>query len=417
MLEDLELFEEWKESERKYLDKKLEGLVGKSKILDNGCIVHKIDTPGKDHNIEVKSTSLNIPKKSIILSNSRFVALCVYGSEMLDQIVRHKCKTKRCYNYNHIELGTILDNALDRHRDGTMGAKLTKEQVIKIYKNKKKLSYRELARKYGVGKTTIANIFTGITWSEITGQKKRAASTNTKAYVKKTILKDKEKYIDRIKSSIEIDSESNCWLWQKYCNPDGYGIISILSSTFNVHSVMCSIENDRFPEKDEVIRHSCINKSCCQPKHLSFGSHSDNMKDRKLFGEKTSNAKLTEKEVLEIVDLLAEGKSGPSIAKIYGIGYGAVYNIRDGKTWGETTGIKKNAEKRSKKLNLEDIADIKFILQLGKFSQAKVALQYDTSNSTVNRIYNGLSHSDIEVKSKLSDKGKSILNKLKEGNK
>lgn len=91
-------------------------------------------------------------------------------------IVRHKaCANKRCINIDHLEVGTHFDNAQDREVDGHTAkgenhyrALLTEDQVRDILLNKESL--RSAAKRYGVGKTTIAHIRSGNTWKHLARQ-------------------------------------------------------------------------------------------------------------------------------------------------------------------------------------------------------------------------------------------------------
>lgn len=65
--------------------------------------------------------------------------------------------------------------------------------------------------------------------------------------------------------------------------------------------------------KGMVVRHKCDNVLCINPNHLETGTHKDNMNDMKVRGrstkgEKNPSAKLTDKEVEEIIRLYDEGK-------------------------------------------------------------------------------------------------------------
>ncbi len=89
-------------------------------------------------------------------------------------IVRHKCRGK-CCNPAHLELGTQAENMRDTVRDGTSrkgelkpSSRLTNEQVREI--KQRLLLYRRglissLAREFGVGHTTISEIYRGVRWS------------------------------------------------------------------------------------------------------------------------------------------------------------------------------------------------------------------------------------------------------------
>ncbi len=79
-------------------------------------------------------------------------------------------------------------------------------------------------------------------------------------------------------------------------------------------------------DKSELhARHSCDNRWCINPAHITAGTHQDNMDDmttrgrsRKATGEKNSNAKLTEDQARAI--LWSKGLiSAVDLAQMYGI--------------------------------------------------------------------------------------------------
>jgi hypothetical protein len=89
--------------------------------------------------------------------------------------VLHRCDVRCCVNPEHLYLGTIKDNAKDRVLRGrqhdTRGmrsgsAKLTEDAVRHIAR--REMSSRKYGKLYGVGRSTIQNIWTGDTWSSVT---------------------------------------------------------------------------------------------------------------------------------------------------------------------------------------------------------------------------------------------------------
>jgi hypothetical protein len=103
----------------------------------------------------------------------RLIYMKYHGPVPEGMIVRHKCDNRLCVNPEHLELGTKNDNVQDavaRNRQAKgnkiWSSKLTEKEVQEIIKDDKH-SYGELARRYGVSKTTIFYIKHGKTWKHI----------------------------------------------------------------------------------------------------------------------------------------------------------------------------------------------------------------------------------------------------------
>lgn len=77
-------------------------------------------------------------------------------------VVRHKCDNKACFNPDHLELGTQLDNVNDAVERGRVKRKLTMEEAGHIRESSE--SNRELAKKFGVSATTVYHIKHGNKW-------------------------------------------------------------------------------------------------------------------------------------------------------------------------------------------------------------------------------------------------------------
>lgn len=110
-------------------------------------------------------------------------------------------------------------------------------------------------------------------------------------------------------------SEGGCWLW-KDGTMHGYGCFTSNSKTFLVHRVMYS-----FHFKDDIeglfILHKCDNRLCCNPGHLSLGTHEDNMRDK--MNKSRHDKMLSDEEVIEIRRLGDEGKlTHEQISKQFG---------------------------------------------------------------------------------------------------
>ena len=102
--------------------------------------------------------------------------------------VCHKCDVRKCVNPDHLFLGTKADNAADAKAKGRMAsgekhgskthpesrpngennhAKLTWEQVREIRALLLSgISFSKVAKRFGIGKTAVANIKHGRKWKE-----------------------------------------------------------------------------------------------------------------------------------------------------------------------------------------------------------------------------------------------------------
>lgn len=74
-------------------------------------------------------------------------------------------------------------------------------------------------------------------------------------------------------------SESNCWVWPKCKDKNGYGKVSIKRVGFLAHRISWSIANKKDLTSDVHICHACDNPSCINPDHLWAGSARENIYD------------------------------------------------------------------------------------------------------------------------------------------
>lgn len=128
----------------------------------------------------------------------RWVMAQIHGWEALEgKQVMHICDNPPCFRYDHLRIGTAVENAQDKLMKGrgrkpkqtpskavgkvkltdthinvgsrNGGAKLTEDQVREIYASTE--AGIALASRYGVSPQAISSIHTGATWSHITGGK------------------------------------------------------------------------------------------------------------------------------------------------------------------------------------------------------------------------------------------------------
>jgi len=141
---------------------------------------------------------------------------------------------------------------------------------------------------------------------------------------------------------------TECWHWRKI-RPLGYGSCFMFGERL-AHRVSWRIHHGDIPDGMFVL-HKCDVRNCVNPDHLFLGTKADNHRDmvekgrqprgfkkpnHKMRGEDHPGSKLTEKDVAEIRAFLAEGKSGASLARLYGVSRGMIYHIAKGRAWRTT---------------------------------------------------------------------------------
>lgn len=132
----------------------------------------------------------------------------------------------------------------------------------------------------------------------------------------------------------QVEVTSGCWEWRGTRHPRGYGIYS----AHRAHRVAYLKWNGPIPE-GQLVRHTCDNRGCVNPCHLTLGTpaqNSQDMKDRcrQARGDRHSQAKLRGVDVTEIRTLLAQKTPAREIATRFGVDLSTVSNIKTGKSWG-----------------------------------------------------------------------------------
>lgn len=93
-----------------------------------------------------------------------------------------------------------------------------------------------------------------------------------------------ERDVQRFLASLRKSTAgSGCWVYTGRTNEAGYGIfnVKIFDRRVNILAHRWSWEyhnNNKIP-LGKIILHACDNPPCCNPAHLSVGTHRDNAKD------------------------------------------------------------------------------------------------------------------------------------------
>jgi hypothetical protein len=90
-----------------------------------------------------------------------------------------------------------------------------------------------------------------------------------------------------------------------------------------------------------LVQHSCDNRRCVNPDHLSLGNDSTNAWDKQVKGRAAK--KLTPGDVLAIKTALNNGECMSDIAKRFGVDSALIPRIRDGHVWKHIELVEKTA--------------------------------------------------------------------------
>lgn len=144
-----------------------------------------------------------------------------------------------------------------------------------------------------------------------------------------------EKRIYVFHKSYKINQESGCWEWQKSKSGAGYGQIRFRGVPFSAHRMSYVIHKGEIPDGMYIL-HSCDNRSCVNPDHLSVGTCKENLHEMFSKGRhnRWSHGKglnsLTEDQVIEIK---RSSDTDRITAEKYGVSMVHVANIRRGVAW------------------------------------------------------------------------------------
>lgn len=131
---------------------------------------------------------------------------------------------------------------------------------------------------------------------------------------------------------LKVEKSETCWTWTGSKTEFGYGHMQTTPKKYEAsHRISWRLHRGDIPT-GMVVMHECDNPACVRPDHLRLGSLRDNSEDmtRK---DRAGAAKLTTKDVGEIREALARGDKVSVLARAYGVTHGAIYHIRQGRTW------------------------------------------------------------------------------------
>jgi hypothetical protein len=139
-----------------------------------------------------------------------------------------------------------------------------------------------------------------------------------------------------------------CHPWMSVRNPQGYGKVGHgRNRKLYAARVVYELVNGPIEDPSLVVRHTCDNPPCCNPKHLILGTRGDNARDRgerkrgrehRQYGEANANVKIMDTDLPRIHELYAGGMSQMQIASQFGVKQPQISRIlRGNQRTGRTT--------------------------------------------------------------------------------
>jgi len=145
--------------------------------------------------------------------------------------------------------------------------------------------------------------------------------------------------------------DSACWPWRGAKTGPGYGVHEFRwpdgKRRDGAHRIALSLAQGRYITDGLDVLHSCDNKPCCNPAHLSEGTKSRNMREayeRNLIqptgfhGESVHSSKLTLVQVKAIVAAWNIGFRNSEIAELFHVSRAAISHIVAGRAWRKDLG-------------------------------------------------------------------------------
>lgn len=162
--------------------------------------------------------------------------------------------------------------------------------------------------------------------------------------------KPSKRTIDLFWSKVLIGAEDECWPFTGTISDGGYGRFwwrepgapKSEARLIPAH-IFARLATDGFlPEfdwKKSVVRHTCDNPPCCNPKHTPLGSQARNIQEaseRNRLARKSGlgGAKLSQEQRSEIRERLLRGEKPVALSEEYRVHKTSIYNIAKGRTWG-----------------------------------------------------------------------------------
>lgn len=132
---------------------------------------------------------------------------------------------------------------------------------------------------------------------------------------------------DVYRFSAKVKYTKGCWEWVGNKTAQGYGIFIVAGKPVSAHRWSFSYYNSAIKEGMHVL-HSCNNPGCVNPKHLSQGTHNDNMQDMIAKGRNSriAGAFVNKDNIHDLTEIIKAGANVTQLAKDLGVAKSTLYD-------------------------------------------------------------------------------------------
>lgn len=198
---------------------------------------------------------------------------------------------------------------------------------------------------------------------------------------------------DRDRFESKVDRSGDCHLWGAALDGRGYGQFKMGGKSIKAHRAAFFFEHGRMPS---LVRHSCDNRACVNPRHLLEGSYSDNLDD---MYQRERNSGLNKSQVEEIRARPMTNTIIREVARDYDISEHTARAVLNGSIFSRFPGAREIVRQKSRgKLSVEDIKEIKRALKTPYWGQVnELAARYGVTHSQISNIKSGLIHGEVSI--------------------